>query len=177
MIMPGGRPRDGDSAQPVAPLNTCPVAWTARALTIEEIKGLVEAFAHAARRAREAGFDAVEIHGTHGYLLNQFLSPYSNKRTDEYGGSRENRMRFPLEVIDAVYRAVGEDFPIIFRMNAGEYVEGGLTLDDAREIARRLSSSPVNALHVSAGVLRLPGTHGGHDGFAAAAPGGACGRH
>ena len=144
--------------QPVAPSEIpCPVCLDRpRALTIDEIKGLVEAFAHAARRAREAGFDAVEIHGTHGYLLNQFLSPYSNKRTDEYGGSLENRMRFSLEVIDAVYRAVGEDFPIIFRMNAGEYVEGGLTLEDAREIARRLSSSPVNALHVSAGVYGSP---------------------
>ena len=84
--------------QPVAPSALpCPVCQDApRELSVDEIKGIVEAFGHAARRAREAGFDAVELHGTHGYLINQFLSPYSNKRTDEYGGDRERRMRFPL---------------------------------------------------------------------------------
>ncbi|MEW5784930.1 MAG: FAD-dependent oxidoreductase [Bacillota bacterium] len=144
--------------QPVAPSEiACPVCReTPRILSVEAIGGLVEAFGHAARRAREAGFDAVEIHGTHGYLLNQFLSPYSNKRTDQYGGSLENRLRFPLEVLAAVRRAVGEEFPVIYRMNANEYVEGGLTFDDARDFALRLVNSGVEALHISAGVYGSP---------------------
>ncbi len=144
--------------QPVAPSAlSCPVCRDApRELSVEEIRGLVDAFEHAARRAREAGFDALELHGTHGYLINQFLSPYSNQRNDEYGGDRERRMRFPLEVLKAVRRAVGEDFPVIFRINANEYVEGGLTTEDAGDFALRLEREGVEALHVSAGVYGSP---------------------
>lgn len=123
-----------------------------RELSKDEIANLVKAFGEAARRAKEAGFDAVEVHGAHGYLLNQFLSPYSNKRTDEYGGSLENRMRFPLEVVRAVREAVGSDFPIVYRMSADEKVPGGLTLDETRIVAQRLEKEGVNAIHVSAGV-------------------------
>ncbi len=144
--------------QPVAPSEiACPVCRDLpRALQVEEIKGLVEAFAHAARRAREAGFDAVEIHGTHGYLINQFLSPYSNKRTDEYGGSPEARRRFPMEVYEAVRAAVGEDYPIIYRINADEGVEGGITPEEGREFAKLLEQAGVDALHVSVGVYGSP---------------------
>ena len=144
--------------QPVAPSEIpCPICRDMpRSLTIEEIKGIVEAFGHAARRAREAGFDAVEIHGTHGYLINQFLSPYSNKRTDEYGGSPAGRRRFPIEVYDAVRAAVGGDFPVIFRMNADEGMEGGITPEEGREFAGLLEKAGVDALHVSGGVYGSP---------------------
>lgn len=144
--------------RPVAPSEiACPICRdTPRALNVDEIRGLVEAFGHAARRAREAGFDAVEIHGTHGYLINQFLSPYSNKRTDEYGGSPGARRRFPMEVYDAVRAAVGEDFPVLFRLNADEGVEGGITPEEGRDFARVLEQAGVDALHVSGGVYGSP---------------------
>lgn len=131
----------------------CPVKQeTPKELSVDEIKELVEAFGQAARRAKEAGFDAIEIHGAHGYLLNQFLSPYSNKRTDAYGGTFENRMRFPLEVVRRVRQEVGEDFPVIYRMSAEEYVAGGLTVEDTKIFAQKLVEAGINALHVSGGV-------------------------
>ncbi|MDI3500957.1 MAG: hypothetical protein PWP22_728 [Thermoanaerobacter sp.] len=131
----------------------CPVKQEMpKELSVDEIKELVESFGQAARRAKEAGFDAVEIHGAHGYLLNQFLSPYSNKRTDEYGGSFENRIRFPLEVVRRVREEVGGDFPIIYRMSAEEYVPGGLTIEDTKIFAQKLVEAGVNALHISGGV-------------------------
>ena len=86
---------------------------------------MVKAFGEAAARAKAAGVDAVEIHGAHGYLINQFISPYSNKRVDAYGGMLSNRMRFPLEIIRAVRRASG-DYPVLFRQSANERVIGGL---------------------------------------------------
>ncbi|MGB9868162.1 MAG: FAD-dependent oxidoreductase [Bacillota bacterium] len=125
---------------------------TPRELTKGEIEELVWAFGEAARRAKQAGFDAVEIHGAHGYLINEFLSPYSNKRTDEYGGSLENRIRFPLEVVRAVRRAVGPEFPVTYRMSADEKVPGGLTLEETRIVAKRLEQEGIDAIHVSAGV-------------------------
>lgn len=125
---------------------------TPKELSKDEIAGLVRAFAEAARRAKAAGFDAVEVHGAHGYLINEFLSPYSNRRTDEYGGSLDNRMRFPLEVVRAVRQAVGPGFPVLYRMSADEKVPGGLTLDETRPFAVRLEQEGVDALHVSAGV-------------------------
>ena len=144
--------------QPVAPSEiACPVCRDLpRPLSIEEISGLVDAFAHAARRAREAGFDAVEIHGTHGYLINQFLSSYSNHRDDEYGGSPEGRRRFALEIYEAVRRAAGADYPVLFRMNADEGVEGGITPEEGRDFAAILEQTGIDALHVSGGVYGSP---------------------
>jgi 2,4-dienoyl-CoA reductase-like NADH-dependent reductase (Old Yellow Enzyme family)/thioredoxin reductase len=131
----------------------CPVEQEMpKELSVDEIKELIEAFGQAARRAKEAGFDAVEIHGAHGYLLNQFLSPYSNKRTDEYGGIFENRMRFPLEVVKKVREEVGTDFPVIYRMSAEEYVKGGLTIEDTKIFAQKLVEAGIDALHISGGV-------------------------
>ena len=89
---------------------------------------LVRLFGAAAQRARKAGFDAVEVHGAHGFLLNQFTSPLSNRRTDEYGGSFENRFRFPLEVVEEVRKAVGSDFPLLYRLGAYDGREGGITI-------------------------------------------------
>lgn len=124
----------------------------ARALTIEEIRALVTKFADGAERAKMAEFDAVEIHGSHGYLISQFLSPFANKRNDEYGGDLNRRMRFALEIVEAVRDRVGEDFPVLFRINGNEFIEGGLTIDEAKIIASKLEEAGVDAIHVSAGL-------------------------
>ena len=139
--------------QPVAPSAIpCPlVKAMPRELTVAEIEGLIDAFAAGARRAKEAGFDGVELHGAHGYLLCQFLSPYSNQRTDAYGGSLEGRMRFPLDVVARVKETVGHDFPLLYRLSAEEDVPGGLTLDETRIFAKRLQDAGVHVLDVSAG--------------------------
>ncbi len=145
-----------------------------RALNIDEIIEIEDKFADAARRTKAAGMDCVEVHGAHGYLITQFISPYTNKRTDKYGGSLKNRMRFPLEIIEKIRKAVGEDFPIIFRFSADEYVEGGLTLEDNKIIAKSLEEAGVDILSVSAGIyesmhLIMPGMgtpNGTHVGLA-----------
>jgi 2,4-dienoyl-CoA reductase-like NADH-dependent reductase (Old Yellow Enzyme family)/thioredoxin reductase len=124
----------------------------ARELTIPEIKAIVQKFADAARRTKRAGFDAVEIHGAHGYLPTQFMSPYMNARHDMYGGSFENRMRFPLEIVASVRQEVGPDFPIIYRFSADEHVPGGVDVEEAKRIARVLQDAGVDAIDVSAGV-------------------------
>jgi len=123
-----------------------------REMTIEEIRALVQKFAAAARRTKEAGFDMVELHCAHGYLLAQFMSPYANKRSDEYGGTFEKRMRFPLEVIAAVREAVGPDFPLACRLSGDEYIEGGLTPEDYRKIAVLFEQAGVDLIDVSAGM-------------------------
>lgn len=123
-----------------------------RELRVDEIQTLVQNFADAARRTKEAGFDMVELHCAHGYLIAQFMSPYANKRTDEYGGTFEKRMRFPLEVIAAVRKAVGPDFPVACRMSGDEYIEGGLTPDDYRKIAQMFETASVDLIDVSAGL-------------------------
>lgn len=125
---------------------------TPRELTTEEIEGIIESFGEAARRAKVAGFDAVELHGAHGYLLGQFLSSYTNKRTDKYGGDPEGRSTFALEVVKRVRKKVGTDFLIGYRMSADEYVNGGLTLKDTRKFAKMLGGSGVNYIHVSVGI-------------------------
>jgi len=127
-----------------------------RALTIKEIEELVNKFVLAAQRAKAAEFDAVEIHGAHGYLITQFMSPHTNKRTDEYGGDFEGRMKFPLKIVEGIRAALGPDFPIIFRMCADEYVEGGLTLEDSKQIAQRLEAAGVDALDITSGIYESP---------------------
>jgi len=129
----------------------CPVRKEMpKELSQEEIQKITDAFGEAARRVREAGADGVEIHMAHGYLLNQFLSPFSNQRTDEYGGDPERRMRMALEVLRTVRNRVGSDFLVLCRLSADEYVEGGLKLDDSKEIAKALERNGADALHVSA---------------------------
>ena len=141
----------GPSAIPHLVTGECP-----RALTVAEIHELAEKFGQAARRARGAGFDGVEIHGTHGYLINQFFSLYSNRRTDEYGGALENRMRFPLEVYRRVREGTGEDFLISYRLNAREFAPVETPLSDVFALARRLEREGVDFLHVSAGNAETP---------------------
>ena len=139
--------------QPIAP---SPIADSTinempRTLNVEEIRDIVSAYSQAARRAQEAGCDFVEIHGAHGYLITQFLSPFSNIRDDEYGGSEEGRMRFASEVIQAVREAVGPEFPVTIRISADEMVPNGLTLEDSGKISKKLEELGVDAIHVSSG--------------------------
>ena len=122
-----------------------------RELTVDEIVGLVALFAQAAGRAKRAGFDGVEIHGAHSYLVDQFLSPATNKRQDAYGGDVRGRARFLVEIIKAIRGEVGDGYPVWVRMNGKEYgVEGGATLEDAQQIARMAEEAGVDAIHVSA---------------------------
>lgn len=122
-----------------------------RILNEEEIQALIEAWGKAAARAVQAGFDIVEIHGAHGYLIGQFMSPLTNTRDDAYGGDFERRMRFPLEVIQSVRKAVGPDFPVSFRYSAEEFLPGGVNLDEGVRIARKLGTAGIDLLNVSSG--------------------------
>jgi 2,4-dienoyl-CoA reductase-like NADH-dependent reductase (Old Yellow Enzyme family) len=115
------------------------------------IARIVDAFGAAAARARAAGFDGVQLHGAHGYLINQFLSPLANRRDDDYGGSIENRCRFLLEVYDRVRTAVGRNYPVMIKLNAVDNLEGGLTLEDAVFAASELDRAGIDAIEVSAG--------------------------
>ncbi|HYA86888.1 MAG TPA: NADH:flavin oxidoreductase, partial [Nitrospirota bacterium] len=124
-----------------------------REITEKEIGDIVNGFKDASRRAREAGFDAVEIHSAHGYLLNQFLSPLTNKRTDEYGGGISNRIRLHVQVIQAVRSAVGSDFPIQIRLGASDYTEGGTTIEDSITAAQALEMAGVDIIHISGGFV------------------------
>jgi 2,4-dienoyl-CoA reductase-like NADH-dependent reductase (Old Yellow Enzyme family) len=116
-----------------------------------EIREKTEDFARAARLAREAGFDAVEIHAGHGYLLSQFLSPWTNRRRDSYGGSLENRLRFPAAVVRAAREAAGPEFPVLVKMNLYDGMRGGLSLAEALEVARRYEAEGASALIPSCG--------------------------
>jgi 2,4-dienoyl-CoA reductase-like NADH-dependent reductase (Old Yellow Enzyme family)/thioredoxin reductase len=141
-------------SQPVAPSPIpCPLDKDMpRELTTQEVYDLIEKFGEGARRARDAGIDAVEVHGAHGYLIAQFMSAYSNKRMDEFGGSLSDRMKFPVEIVKNIRRKTGNAYPIIFRMSGEERVAGGRTIDESRVMARLMEEAGVNAVHVSVGV-------------------------
>ncbi|WP_433875282.1 NADH:flavin oxidoreductase/NADH oxidase [Sinomonas atrocyanea] len=126
---------------------------TPRELTGDEIRGIVADFAAAARRAIDAGFDALEIHGAHGYLVHQFLSPLSNLRTDEYGGSLENRARFLLEVVRAVRAEAGDAVPLLVRLSATDWVEGGWNLEDTVTVAGWAAAEGADWFDISSGGL------------------------
>lgn len=128
------------------------IGETPRELTIEEIKDLVQRFVMGALRCKMAGIDGVELHGAHGYLIDQFLSPYSNKRTDEYGGSFENRMRFAKEIIEGIKTVCGKDYPVTIRLSIDEFVEGGIDLEEGIKIAKYMESMGVDAIHASCGI-------------------------
>lgn len=120
-------------------------------LTRDEISKIITAFGEAARRAKSWGVDAIQLHGAHGFLINQFLSPLTNRRTDEYGGSIENRSRFLLEVYRNVRETVGADYPVLIKLNASDHVDGGLEIDDSVYAAKKLAEAGINAIEVSAG--------------------------
>jgi len=120
-------------------------------MTFADIHTVINAFRAAARRAKEYGFDAVQIHGAHGYLINQFLSPLTNRRTDEYGGSIDQRCRFMMEVYWAVRDTVGQDYPVMVKLNGADHIDRGLDLKDAIYVARFLDKEGVDAIEVSGG--------------------------
>ena len=144
----------GEPWAPTAMLTTAGSGggFVSHGMTKGEIDATIEAFANAARLAQDAGMDGCSIHGSHGYMVNEFMSPYFNKRTDEYGGTVEGRMRFPLEMITAIRNAVGKDFVVGIRANAEEYVGGGYTLDEFLVMAPMLAKSgELDFLNVSVG--------------------------
>jgi len=122
-----------------------------REMTEEDIRELVTAFAQAARRAKEAGFDAVQIHACHGDLVHSFLSPYTNRRMDQWGGNFEKNMRFLLEIYEKMRELVGNDYPVLVKMNAEDYVKGGITIDLSKRIAEKISAAGFDAIEISAG--------------------------
>ncbi len=139
--------------QPVAPSAVASrmTKETPRAMTIDEIKETVASFAAAAVRVKKAGFDAVEVLSGTGYLISEFLSPLTNQRTDEYGGSLENRMRFGLEIVAAIRNALGADYPLIVRMNGNDFMPGGNPREELIAYAKALAQGPVDALCINVG--------------------------
>ncbi|PTX56419.1 2,4-dienoyl-CoA reductase-like NADH-dependent reductase (Old Yellow Enzyme family) [Litoreibacter ponti] len=147
------------SAVPLGPV--LEAAFTPpRALEAGEIEGLITRFATTARRAREAGFDGVQIHGAHGYLISQFLSPHHNRRTDAWGGSPENRRRFALEVYRAVREAVGPDFPVSIKMNSADFQKGGFGGEEAHDLIAALSEAGIDLIEISGGNYESPAMTG-----------------
>jgi 2,4-dienoyl-CoA reductase-like NADH-dependent reductase (Old Yellow Enzyme family)/thioredoxin reductase len=122
-----------------------------REMSIEEIEDLIVKYGVAAERGKRCGYDAIELHGAHGYLPLQFFSPYTNRRQDEYGGSNKNRARFALNVIREIKNKTGDDFPLIYRMSGAEYVKDGFTTEMACELAKWVEEAGADAIHVSAG--------------------------
>jgi 2,4-dienoyl-CoA reductase-like NADH-dependent reductase (Old Yellow Enzyme family) len=139
--------------QPLAPsaVEVAQFPEVPQELTLDEIREIVTSFGEAARRARTFGFDAIQIHGAHGYLVNQFLSPHINRRNDVYGGSIENRCRFLMEVYRAVRQTAGSDYPVLIKLNGSDFLEGGLTIEDAVYAAGIIDREGIDAIEVSAG--------------------------
>ena len=149
----GRNRRPADGMQPVGP-SAVPCSFfnvVPRELTTEEVEGLVQKFVNAAVRAKTAGYDAVELHGAHGYLISQFMSADSNIRTDRYGGTLKDRMTFPFEIIRGIKSACGPKYPIFFRISGDEFYEGGMDLPTACEIAGMLEAEGIDVLDVSSG--------------------------
>ncbi len=122
-----------------------------REMTRDDIQRVIQAFADAAVRARAAGFDALQIHGAHGYLINQFLSPFYNRRQDEYGGNIENRARFLLEILKAIRKAVSGDYPVLIKLNSADFLSGGSTEEDMLQTAAMLEEDGIDAIELSGG--------------------------
>jgi 2,4-dienoyl-CoA reductase-like NADH-dependent reductase (Old Yellow Enzyme family) len=125
-------------------------------MTPKEIQEFVKSFVESAERARNADFDGIQIHSAHGYLLSQFLSPIFNHRKDEYGGDIRNRARIHLDVLEAVRRAVGPDYPILVKMNSQDFADNGLSLDDSLQAAILFEKGGIDAIELSGGLLINP---------------------
>ena len=121
-------------------------------LSVSETEEIIDSFAEACNRAKKAGFDAVEIHGGHGYLVSAFMSPHTNQRTDKYGGTFERRMNFPLELMDRIRTFIGDEFPIGFRISADEFLAHGNTIEDTKKMIKYLENAGISWVHASAGV-------------------------
>lgn len=157
-IAHGGRQGTSSFGDPVAPsavyepmMRNMP-----REMTLDEIEETIEAFSEGARRAMEAGFDAVQLHAAHGYLLSEFLSPYTNRRTDEYGGSFEKRIRIVLEIYRRIVKNLGGDFPVLIKMNVEDFVKGGLKIDESKKLAEKFSKVGFSAIETSGGMWESP---------------------
>ena len=148
--------KEGKAIAP-SPIRSLVFGLTPREITRDEIQEIIAAFGAAAFRARQAGFDAVEVHGAHGYLLTQFLSSLCNQREDEYGGNRSNRSRFMVEVLQEVRRRVGSDFPISLRISTEECIKGGYSVEDMQAILPNLVKAGADLIHASLGTHGSPG--------------------
>jgi 2,4-dienoyl-CoA reductase-like NADH-dependent reductase (Old Yellow Enzyme family) len=158
-IVHGGR--FGDFALTgLKPIGPCAVGTeghaTCRAMNKEDIANLVSAFTRAALRAKQAGFDAIQIHAAHGYLFSQFLSPALNQRSDEYGGSLENRARFLIEAVRSIRKAIGPAYPLLVKLNSEDFMEGGLTRDEAVQVAAMLEAASIDGIELSGGTVASP---------------------
>ena len=131
-----------------------------RAMTVEEIQNLIQRFVDTASQAEKAGFDGVQIHAAHGYLISQFLSPLTNKRNDEYGGSIENRMRLLVDIIKAVRAQVSPEFAVTVKINSADFQRGGFDTDDAKAVVKALNALPVDLLELSGGSYESPAMQG-----------------
>jgi 2,4-dienoyl-CoA reductase-like NADH-dependent reductase (Old Yellow Enzyme family) len=136
------------------PLNR--VFNTPRALSDAEIKEIIERFAYAAKVCKESGFSGVQIHGAHGYLVSQFLSPTHNQRTDQWGGSIENRMRFVSEIYQAIRSEVGPEFPVSIKLNSADFQKGGFTKEDSMAVVKHLSELGMDLIEISGGTYETP---------------------
>lgn len=154
LVHAGGQadPKASDR-QPVAPsaIKTDAYPHPPQALSVLEIEAISDAFAQAAKRAMDWGFDAVQIHGAHGYLISQFLSPSTNHRIDAYGGTLENRSRFLFDVYEKIRARVGKTYPVLIKLNGADHVENGFSAEEARIVAEKLSVMGIDAIEVSSG--------------------------
>ncbi len=149
--------------RPVAPsaiAMAVPGAPRPRALTADEIEAIVRRFATAAAIVKDTGFDGVQLHGAHGYLISQFLSPLANQRDDQWGGDLDRRMRFPIEVLRAVRSAVGDGFPVAIKLNSADFQRGGFTEDESRHVVARLASERIDLIEISGGTFEQPAMMG-----------------
>jgi len=150
----GMRDKDVGDETPIGPskIEYEPLKIISREMDTGEIEEVIDLFAEASRRVKNAGFDGVQIHSVHGYLINQFLSPITNKRKDSWGGSLDNRMRFLLEVYRRIRETVGKDYPVLAKIPAGDFIEGGLTVREACEVVKKLSELGIDAIELSGGL-------------------------
>ncbi len=130
-----------------------------REITPDEIKETLKAFGNAAVRAKQAGFDGIQLHGAHGYLFSQFLSPFYNKRTDEYGGSLENRARLLIEAYREIRQRVGDDYPVLLKVNSHDYVDNGLNIKDMVSVSEMLQNEGIDAIELSGGTIHADRAH------------------
>jgi 2,4-dienoyl-CoA reductase-like NADH-dependent reductase (Old Yellow Enzyme family) len=121
-------------------------------MTVREIREMVEKFAQAARRVKEAGFDAVQLHGGHGYMISNFISPYTNRRTDEYGGDTDRRARFIVDIVRRARELVGDEYPIMIKMNCDDFVPGGLVREEAVRVASLVEEGGIDCIEVTVGI-------------------------
>jgi 2,4-dienoyl-CoA reductase-like NADH-dependent reductase (Old Yellow Enzyme family) len=146
---------DGEEALGPSPISM-PQGCRCRDMTAAEIKDTIDDFVSAAIRVKNAGFDGVQLHGAHGYLISQFLSPFYNKRTDEYGGSVENRARFLLEILREIRFAIGPDYPVMVKINSDDFLENGFVKEEMIQVAIMLEQEGIDAIEISGGTHLSP---------------------